>query len=407
MIQINALRLDGGIGKSFEIGREEWTFGFDSHSEGNDKSTQSLRQHKTKYALLVIYDGHNVIVANRGRLYPVYLDATELAVGVPHVWLEHQTIQIADRYVLTWAPKGSSRESAPVTSTVLAPTASTSVLRQRSANLRRISSLQSIRSPIRTGQVRFTKPAERISRTLLTLFLVAILTLFSALMIVYSMTQANILKTPTPPPTVTATPSATPTATAGPTLTATPTITRNPTDVRVENAQDKASIESTPIFAAGGSAATPIPCQLSTLEPEIWEEVLDELGVRFAPACVLPGQSYWRLIEAKWLSEKQSNGFHHIFVDMRDGAGQRDLSASFIMSWTTGQCERQMQSESGPWGYGAHCPMYAAGQVYTVQGTDSPSDKVLGVGLGSPKQRDWAILTSYQFIFQRTTFNSE
>jgi len=179
--------------------------------------------------------------------------------------------------------------------------------------------------------------------------------------------------------------------------------------VRVANLADLPPTATTVGAAPAGTTPTPVPCIVQTRGRGNWDERLDALLVTFKPACVRPGEQFWHLIEAKWLDVNESNGYHHVFVDLLDENWQRVMQppTQFVMAWTTDQCGRYMQWESDPFGYGANCPMYAAGAAYTVYVEGLPSDMIEKIGLGSIDQRDWRMLTSYQFKFQRTIFNPE
>ncbi|GAB4562132.1 MAG: hypothetical protein Kow0047_10000 [Anaerolineae bacterium] len=190
------------------------------------------------------------------------------------------------------------------------------------------------------------------------------------------------LPTDTPIPTDTPTPTPTPTDTPTPTPTLTPTNTPTP-------------------------RPTPRPQPTPTPEPRAvaaaiaWDGRLDALGVGLRPANVAPGQPYYRLVEARWADEKESEGRHHIYVNVLDEAGNRLVGVPIKVAWrdgsVTGATENKPLTE-----YSYNFQMYAAGNSYDVSVEGLPSDVVTGMGLGDLERRDWKIHVSYFLTFQRT-----
>jgi hypothetical protein len=125
------------------------------------------------------------------------------------------------------------------------------------------------------------------------------------------------------------------------------------------------------------------------------------------PACVHPGEQYWRLVEAKWLSEERFKGYQHLFVDIKDENMNRIPGAVFVMSWPDGRCKLSIgQGTAEPIEHGNHCPMFSPADSYEVQVEGLPSDVVHGLGLGAVHTMTGPAeyMTSFFLLFQRATY---
>ncbi len=193
------------------------------------------------------------------------------------------------------------------------------------------------------------------------------------------------LPTDTPVPTDTPTPSPTPTDTP----TATPTLI--PTDT---------PIPPTPTPRPTRPQPTPTPEPRAVAAAIAWDGRLNQLGVGLQAANVAPGQPYWRLVEARWANEQESEGRHHIFVNVLDETGQRIIGQPIKVAWrdgaVTGVTEDKPLTE-----YSYNFQMYAAGNSYDLSVEGLPSDTVTGMGLGDIERRAWKIHTSFYLTFQR------
>ncbi len=193
------------------------------------------------------------------------------------------------------------------------------------------------------------------------------------------------LPTDTPVPTDTPLPSPTPTDTPVP---PTPTPTNTP-------------IPPTPTPRPIQPQPTPTPEPRAVAASIVWDSRLDQLGVGLRPADVAPGQLYWRLVEARWADEQQSEGRHHIFVNVLDESGKRIIGQPIKVSWregsVTGVTEDKPATE-----YSYNFQMYAAGNSYDLSVEGLPSDTVTGMGLGDIERRAWKIHTSFYLTFQRS-----
>ena len=69
--------------------------------------------------------------------------------------------------------------------------------------------------------------------------------------------------------------------------------------------------------------------------PLEWDPRLDALGVKLVRAQPAEGEACFRLVKARWLNEAESQGQHHIFVDVLDEEGrgsERDIIAALERS---------------------------------------------------------------------------
>jgi len=162
-----------------------------------------------------------------------------------------------------------------------------------------------------------------------------------------------------------------------------------------------------PAESVAAAAAAPEPkeevIQAAAVQPaRTWDSRLDQLGVRLQEASVGAGQSYWRLVEARWADEIESAGKHHIYVETLNENGNRLEGQSIRVTWGEGS-ELGITENKAPPDYAYNFQMYAAGYAYTVSVDGAPSDQLSGAGLGSIDQRTYGIHTSYYLTFQRTT----
>lgn len=129
-----------------------------------------------------------------------------------------------------------------------------------------------------------------------------------------------------------------------------------------------------------------------------WDTQLTARGVKLTPAIVKPGQTYWQLVEGKYLGEQ--GGKHHILVDVVDENNRR-ISGHNVRFWNGGSVRKMTESKLGEM-YAVDFPMFAAGWSYGVA-VDGLSDSVFGMGLGTVEQPTMGLHVSYHFVFQRTT----
>ncbi len=173
------------------------------------------------------------------------------------------------------------------------------------------------------------------------------------------------------PPTETPIPTETPVPTDAPTNTPLPRPTRVP------------------------PTATPIPEPTNTAVPEVtrfWDPNMPG-GIVLEEAAVQPGQTYWKLVSAKFLDVEESNMRHHTYVNVIDENGQKIVGQPVKFAWGDGQTVRPTESKKGD-EFALNFAMYANIGSYHVS-VEGLSDRVCGLGLIAKHH------ISYELIFQR------
>ncbi len=178
------------------------------------------------------------------------------------------------------------------------------------------------------------------------------------------------------------------------------------------------------IFQYGGSVektnnptATPARTPTATsvpqndVSPREWDSRLNQLPcVRLVTVAergtqLQPGDRYWRLVKARWLSEEESRKDIQIYVDLLDEAGERVYGVSVAVDNGGHQSVvSEYQSCCYPWDYPVKYPMFNTVCSYNVYVEGLPSDMVAGLGLGTPEHPDWTIHTGFVLTFQRTVY---
>jgi len=196
-------------------------------------------------------------------------------------------------------------------------------------------------------------------------------------------------------PTFTATATNTPTATPTPTDTPMPTATDTPLPTPTDTPTPTATRRRSRRLPAATATPTPRP----TLPPRAWDPRLDALGVHIEPAPVAKGQPYWRLVEARWANEQEAGGKHAIYVEVVDTHGQRVSNQPVVMQWTGHSISLPLEDRPAP-DWGVNFPMYATLGSYAVSVGGGPSDRVVGMGLGTAEAPAFTIHTCFYLIFR-------
>ncbi len=200
-------------------------------------------------------------------------------------------------------------------------------------------------------------------------------------------------------PTFTSTPAPTPTPTDTATATPTWTPSHTPTSTPTETATATATPTPRPRRQALIPAATSAPTPRPTLPPRSWDPRLTTLGVRLEPAGVVPGQFYWRLVEARWANEAQSAGKHSIFVEVLNRQGARAVGQPVLLQWADGYVALLVQDRPAP-DWGVDFGMYNTLGSYAVTVGGGPSDRVVGMGLGTADAPNFTVHTSFYLVFR-------
>jgi hypothetical protein len=136
-----------------------------------------------------------------------------------------------------------------------------------------------------------------------------------------------------------------------------------------------------------------------TPQPRRLDARLSQLRVRVEPASVSPGQPYWRLVEVRWTDERESAGKHSIYVEVWDSQGSRRLGQPVIVQWAGGTISLPVEDVPAP-DWGVNFPMYNTLGSYAVHVGGAPSDRVVGLGLGTPETPDFTVHTCFYLTFR-------
>lgn len=156
----------------------------------------------------------------------------------------------------------------------------------------------------------------------------------------------------------------------------------------------------------GGDPGTQNPASEPSATPPAdgvaWDARLDQRGARFLPVTPTPGEGYWKLVEGNWLDEDQSGGRHHIFVDVLDEEGERQVDVPLLVRWPGGTATIQTEAKPGE-PHAANFAMFSIAPAYAISPDDGHlADAVDGLGMGTIEEPFNAVHTSYEFVWQWT-----
>jgi hypothetical protein len=120
------------------------------------------------------------------------------------------------------------------------------------------------------------------------------------------------------------------------------------------------------------------------------------LGLEVAEANV------YRLEEVVWMDPTESQGLRHIFVDVVDSQEKRVAGVKLRVSWPGGAAEMTVEEKVGePWG--ANFAMSGTLGSYSVEVVHEAglSDRVTGLGMGTPDQPELQHLTSFCLRYRK------
>lgn len=131
-----------------------------------------------------------------------------------------------------------------------------------------------------------------------------------------------------------------------------------------------------------------------------WDPRLDERGAVLVRAEVKPGEGYWRLIEAQWYDHVESQGRHHILMDIRGDDEQRRVDVPLRIEWPDGTEHVKTEQKPGE-PFAANFAMYSLAPAYSARPDDgAPADRLDNMGLGNIEEPHLAHHTSYGLIWQ-------
>lgn len=123
------------------------------------------------------------------------------------------------------------------------------------------------------------------------------------------------------------------------------------------------------------------------------------MGIRIESAAAALGQPYWRLVDARWTNEHESGGKHSIYVEVIDKHGRRVVGQPVIVQWAGGNVALPIEDLPAP-DWGVNFPMYNTLGSYAVSVGGAPSDRVVGLGMGTADAPNFTIHTSFYLIFR-------
>ncbi len=92
-----------------------------------------------------------------------------------------------------------------------------------------------------------------------------------------------------------------------------------------------------------------------------------------------------------------SSGAHHIYVDVLDENGIREVGAPFAVSWPDGRADLTVEAKPGE-PYGGNFPMFASGNPYFLE---CAGWRIGGMGLGTIAEPHVGHHVSFAFVFRR------
>jgi hypothetical protein len=123
------------------------------------------------------------------------------------------------------------------------------------------------------------------------------------------------------------------------------------------------------------------------------------LGVHIEPVSVPQGQPYWRLVKARWTDERESGGKHSIYIEVLDADDNRALGQKVIVEWARGSATLVVKDVPPP-ELSVNFPMYNTLGSYSARVLGVPSDRIVGLGLGTFDAPNFTIHTCFYLTFR-------
>ncbi len=178
------------------------------------------------------------------------------------------------------------------------------------------------------------------------------------------------------------------------------------TDTPVPTATPTPAPTATPKPKAAAAAAVVKPAP-PTQRPQPVRDLdsrLGSLNVNIAePGGLNPGQSYFRLVRVQWQNEAEAAGDHTIYIEVLDENGARLIGQGVQIDWAGGG-QLVYTEIKPPTEYPTNFPMYNVLGSYHVSIAGQPSDRIQGLGMGTPDAPNIKVHTNFKLVFQRTTW---
>lgn len=131
---------------------------------------------------------------------------------------------------------------------------------------------------------------------------------------------------------------------------------------------------------------------------------LDARGAQYIPYPAQPGETFWKLVDARWYDVEESGGNSTIFVEVLDESGGR-VTGQMVERRDGGMHAKPSESKPGS-DYAVDFPMFNAGWPYSVE-VAGASDAVSRLGMGTIAEPMVGYHTAYRLVFRRTVAGSE
>jgi len=104
-------------------------------------------------------------------------------------------------------------------------------------------------------------------------------------------------------------------------------------------------------------------------------------------------------VEARWADGVQSEGRHAVYVEVLNAKGGRAVGQPVIFEWSTGSETLLVQNPPAP-DWPLNFPMYNTLGSYSARVGGGPSDKIVGLGLGTIEQPHFTVHTCFYLTFR-------
>lgn len=150
------------------------------------------------------------------------------------------------------------------------------------------------------------------------------------------------------------------------------------------------------------SAWGPMPVPDNT--PRVWDPRLDKRAIELTPTSVVPPGPVWKIAEGHFLDQFESQGRHHVYVELEDENGRPAVGVPVLWWWGNGDDDHSETKFSDSDGR-VHFETYAGGRSYGLRVLLGFSDSLFGMGMGygigTPESPISGEHTSYKFNFRR------
>ena len=127
-------------------------------------------------------------------------------------------------------------------------------------------------------------------------------------------------------------------------------------------------------------------------------------GITIVPVTASPA---WKVTETKFYNEQQSQGRHHLYIDLFDESGARVYGEKVLVTWPTGSTEVLTEPKTGDlFTNSGNFPFSPGRGAFSAQVLGAtPSETVIGLGMGEETGSGWnaGVHTSWYVAWKRGT----